>query len=172
MPLKTRALGAFFGKTPLKTRALGALFGKTPLKTRALGALLLRSNSLWKEGISCRTSSNILCTVFFVDVNLFKANKERAAGIAKSNNDIVGHVNNGSSTSTIDGLANEDANLMIKLKFLTYKLRTFLIRNGLSILFKDGPVAYRAYYLRDVFSSIQSETIMQKSCRVSLLETV
>ncbi|KAK5843079.1 hypothetical protein PVK06_005510 [Gossypium arboreum] len=88
--------------------------------------------------------------VFFVDVNLFKANKERAAGIAKSNNDIVGHVNNGSSTSTIDGLANEDANLMIKLKFLTYKLRTFLIRNGLSILFKDGPAAYRAYYLRQM----------------------
>ncbi|KAB2090400.1 hypothetical protein ES319_A03G121100v1 [Gossypium barbadense] len=84
---------------------------------------------------------------FFVDVNLFKANKERAAGIAKSNNDIVGHVNNGSSTSTKDGLANEDANLMIKMKFLTYKLRTFLIRNGLSILFKDGPAAYRAYYL-------------------------
>ncbi|MBA0564916.1 hypothetical protein Golob_009822, partial [Gossypium lobatum] len=89
------------------------------------------------------------------------ANKERAAGIAKSNNDIVGHVNNGSSTSTIDGLANEDANLMIKLKFLTYKslifilvcpyqLRTFLIRNGLSILFKDGPAAYRAYYLRQM----------------------
>ncbi|PPR81393.1 hypothetical protein GOBAR_AA39324 [Gossypium barbadense] len=77
-----------------------------------------------------------------------QANKERAAGIAKNNNDIVGHVNNGSSTSTIDGLANEDANLMIKLKFLTYKLRTFLIRNGLSILFKDGPAAYRAYYLR------------------------
>ncbi|KAB2090401.1 hypothetical protein ES319_A03G121100v1 [Gossypium barbadense] len=87
---------------------------------------------------------------FFVDVNLFKANKERAAGIAKSNNDIVGHVNNGSSTSTKDGLANEDANLMIKMKFLTYKLRTFLIRNGLSILFKDGPAAYRAYYLRQM----------------------
>ncbi|KAA3489750.1 RNAligase isoform 1 [Gossypium australe] len=80
-----------------------------------------------------------------------EANKERASGIAKSNNDIVGHVNNGSSTSTIDGLANEDANLMIKLKFLTYKLRTFLIRNGLSILFKDGPAAYRAYYLRAVY---------------------
>ncbi|TYH00322.1 hypothetical protein ES288_A10G266200v1 [Gossypium darwinii] len=112
------------------------------------------------------TVKSVTGFVFFVDVNLFKANKERAAGIAKSNNDIVRHVNNGSSTSTIDGLANEDANLMIKLKFLTYKLRTFLIRNGLSILFKDGPAAYRAYYLRDVFSSIQPETIMQKSCRV------
>ncbi|KAK8651389.1 hypothetical protein V6N13_140991 [Hibiscus sabdariffa] len=87
---------------------------------------------------------------FFLDINLFKANKEHVAEIAKSNNDVVGHVNNGSSTSTVDGLANEDANLMIKLKFLTYKLRTFLIRNGLSILFKDGPAAYKAYYLRQM----------------------
>ncbi|KAK9161183.1 hypothetical protein Syun_007524 [Stephania yunnanensis] len=31
------------------------------------------------------------------------------------------------------------------------KLRTFLIRNGLSTLFKDGPVAYKSYYLRCVF---------------------
>lgn len=28
------------------------------------------------------------------------------------------------------------------------QLRTFLIRNGLSTLFKDGPSAYKAYYLR------------------------
>lgn len=28
------------------------------------------------------------------------------------------------------------------------QLRTFLIRNGLSILFKEGPGAYKAYYLR------------------------
>jgi hypothetical protein len=47
-----------------------------------------------------------------------------------------------------DGLADDDANLMIKMKFLTYKLRTFLIRNGLSILFKDGAAAYKTYYLR------------------------
>ncbi|XVE59773.1 hypothetical protein DITRI_Ditri05aG0074000 [Diplodiscus trichospermus] len=87
---------------------------------------------------------------FFLDINLFKANKERAAEIAKSNNDLVGRVNNGSNNSTRDGLADDDANLMIKLKFLTYKLRTFLIRNGLSILFKDGPAAYKAYYLRQM----------------------
>ncbi|XP_063937149.1 tRNA ligase 1 isoform X2 [Daucus carota subsp. sativus] len=48
------------------------------------------------------------------------------------------------------GLADEDANLMIKLKFLTYKLRTFLIRNGLSILFKEGPDAYKTYYMRQM----------------------
>lgn len=82
---------------------------------------------------------------FFVDINLFKANKERAAEIAKNNN-IDGNVNDRAK----DGLADDDANLMIKLKFLTYKLRTFLIRNGLSTLFKDGPSAYKAYYLRQM----------------------
>ncbi|KAJ6969377.1 hypothetical protein NC653_037136 [Populus alba x Populus x berolinensis] len=73
------------------------------------------------------------------------ANKERAAEIAKNNN-IDGNVNDRAK----DGLADDDANLMIKLKFLTYKLRTFLIRNGLSTLFKDGPSAYKAYYLRQM----------------------
>ncbi|XP_057969723.1 tRNA ligase 1-like [Malania oleifera] len=87
---------------------------------------------------------------FFVDINLFKANKERAAQIAKNSNDLLSSVNGSDSTSAKDDLADEDANLMIKLKFLTYKLRTFLIRNGLSILFKDGPGAYKAYYLRQM----------------------
>ena len=64
----------------------------------------------------------VLCSGFFLDINLFKTNKERAAEIAKSNNDLVGHVNNGSSISTRDDLADDDANLMIKLKFLTYKV--------------------------------------------------
>lgn len=37
-----------------------------------------------------------------------------------------------------------------KLVVVTFssQLRTFLIRNGLSILFKEGPAAYKAYYLR------------------------
>ncbi|GAB4854981.1 hypothetical protein Ancab_023568 [Ancistrocladus abbreviatus] len=86
---------------------------------------------------------------FFVDINLFKANKERAAEIAKNTN--MGHdFSAGNDTSGPDAFADEDANLMIKLKFLTYKLRTFLIRNGLPILFKDGPGAYRTYYLRQM----------------------
>ncbi|CBI16268.3 unnamed protein product, partial [Vitis vinifera] len=87
---------------------------------------------------------------FFVDLNLFKANKEKAAEIAKNNNDLGKNVKGNSGASGQEGLADEDANLMIKLKFLTYKLRTFLIRNGLSILFKEGPSAYRAYYLRQM----------------------
>ncbi|XP_034219593.1 tRNA ligase 1 isoform X2 [Prunus dulcis] len=85
---------------------------------------------------------------FFVDINLFKASKERAAEIAKDKSSIVEDVS--SDMPGKYGLADEDANLMIKLKFLTYKLRTFLIRNGLSILFKEGPAAYKAYYLRQM----------------------
>ncbi|KAI8573733.1 hypothetical protein RHMOL_Rhmol01G0299200 [Rhododendron molle] len=87
---------------------------------------------------------------FFVDINLFKANKEKVAEMAKNSNDLVENVNNSDGTSRKDGLADEDANLMIKLKFLTYKLRTFLIRNGLPILFKQGPAAYKTYYLRQM----------------------
>ncbi|KAI3899528.1 hypothetical protein MKW92_026618 [Papaver armeniacum] len=86
---------------------------------------------------------------FFVDINLFKVSKDKAA---EYNNVQSKNANGSSETSTsgADGLADEDANLMIKLKFLTYKIRAFLIRNGLSILFKDGPAAYRTYYLRQM----------------------
>ncbi|KAJ0083774.1 hypothetical protein Patl1_30766 [Pistacia atlantica] len=86
---------------------------------------------------------------FFVDINLFKANKEKAAEIAKNNS--MGGISSGNGGLPGKGdLADDDANLMIKLKFLTYKIRTFLIRNGLSTLFKDGPAAYKAYYLRQM----------------------
>ncbi|CAJ2654356.1 unnamed protein product [Trifolium pratense] len=82
---------------------------------------------------------------FFVDINLFKADKEKVAGISKNS------INESGSTGTEkDDFADEDANLMVKLKFLTYKLRTFLIRNGLPILFKEGTGAYKAYYLRQM----------------------
>ncbi|KAK9168982.1 hypothetical protein Syun_001122 [Stephania yunnanensis] len=89
---------------------------------------------------------------FFVDVNLLKADNEKVANVAKNDNFPVKNVNGNFSTrmSVTDGLADEDANSMIKLKFLTYKLRTFLIRNGLSTLFKDGPAAYKSYYLRQM----------------------
>ncbi|XP_075093401.1 tRNA ligase 1 [Nicotiana tabacum] len=81
---------------------------------------------------------------FFVDLDLFKANEEKAAEMVQSSNHMVKNEEEDSS------LADEDANLMVKLKFLTYKLRTFLIRNGLMTLFKEGPSAYKAYYLRQM----------------------
>ncbi|KAL8553570.1 hypothetical protein ACS0TY_002035 [Phlomoides rotata] len=83
---------------------------------------------------------------FFVDLNLFKANKERVVKFSKEPD--AGSGSNGDLTK--DGLAVEDANLMIKLKFLTYKIRTFLIRNGLSVLFNKDEVAYKDYYLRQM----------------------
>ncbi|KAH0458939.1 hypothetical protein IEQ34_011753 [Dendrobium chrysotoxum] len=89
---------------------------------------------------------------FFVDIDLFKVQKDKASELAKESNALLSNLSI-SCPSKIekDGLADDDANLMIKLKFLTYKIRTFLIRNGLSILFKDGPSAYKTYYLRAVY---------------------
>ncbi|CAN0855316.1 tRNA ligase 1 [Linum grandiflorum] len=85
---------------------------------------------------------------FFIDINLFKANTKKATEILESKDNKLGNENGVGLAK--DSLADDDANLMIKLKFLTYKLRTFLIRNGLSVLFKDGPAAYRTYYLRQM----------------------
>uniref|UniRef100_A0A453MX15 Uncharacterized protein n=1 Tax=Aegilops tauschii subsp. strangulata TaxID=200361 RepID=A0A453MX15_AEGTS len=84
---------------------------------------------------------------FFIDVNLFKA-----AELSKDSNALPENINGvlNSRSSTKDGLVDEDSNLMVKLKFVTYKIRTFLIRNGLSTLFKDGLSAYRTYYLRQM----------------------
>ncbi|KAF7082552.1 hypothetical protein CFC21_086421 [Triticum aestivum] len=84
---------------------------------------------------------------FFVDVNLFKA-----AELSEDSNTLPENTNGASNSrsSTKDGLVEEDSNLMVKLKFLTYKIRTFLIRNGLSTLFKEGTSAYRTYYLRQM----------------------
>lgn len=57
---------------------------------------------------------------FFVDINLFKADKEKAAEISKNNS-----INeSGNTSSEKDDFADEDANLMVKLKFLTYKVYT------------------------------------------------
>ncbi|KAL8120546.1 tRNA ligase 1-like [Apium graveolens] len=86
---------------------------------------------------------------FFVDLNLFKATEDGGPKVDKVCVDLTNHVND-SNESEKGGLADEDANLMIKMKFVTYKLRTFLIRNGLSILFKEGPAAYKTYYMRQM----------------------
>lgn len=56
-----------------------------------------------------------------MDINLFKATKERAAEISKGSQDIIENVNGTGGMSKGD-LTDDDANLMIKLKFLTYKV--------------------------------------------------
>ena len=61
---------------------------------------------------------------FFIDVNLFKANNKKAAELSKDSNTLLKNINGAldSSSSTKDDLADEDSNLMVKLKFLTYKV--------------------------------------------------
>lgn len=55
---------------------------------------------------------------FFVDLNLFKSNKGRAAEFLSETNSGSGKIGEPEKND----LADEDANLMIKLKFLTYKV--------------------------------------------------
>ncbi|KAH7352709.1 hypothetical protein KP509_19G059600 [Ceratopteris richardii] len=76
---------------------------------------------------------------FFVDICLFdEIDQYETSQLTKEHEVFVED----------DALADETEHLMLKLKFLTYKLRTFLIRNGLSTLFESGFAAYRKYYLR------------------------
>lgn len=84
---------------------------------------------------------------FFVDVSLFDAGQKQTSIASLSENFQNNlHVIMGQT----DVLADESENLMLKLKFLPYKIRTFLIRNGLSTLFRSGFPAYRKYYLRQM----------------------
>ncbi|XBJ13281.1 hypothetical protein VPH35_017662 [Triticum aestivum] len=92
---------------------------------------------------------------FFVDVNLFKANNRKAAEHPKDSNTLL---------KNIDG--DEDSNLMVKLKFLTYKVRTFLIRNGLSTLFEDGPSDYRDDCLRQMENWGTSASKQKELCEL------
>lgn len=57
-------------------------------------------------------------------MNLFKANNKKAAELAKDGNTLLKNINGAldSNGSVVDGLADEDSNLMVKLKFLTYKV--------------------------------------------------
>lgn len=60
---------------------------------------------------------------FFVDIDLFKVQKDRASELAKESSDLLKNLNISRASKTeTDGLADDDANLMIKLKFLTYKV--------------------------------------------------
>lgn len=68
-------------------------------------------------------SDSLVFPGFFVDINLFKANKEKAAEISMKSS-----INESDSTSSEkDDFADEDANLMVKLKFLTYKVNIHVL---------------------------------------------
>uniref|UniRef100_A0A0E0HXR8 tRNA ligase phosphodiesterase domain-containing protein n=4 Tax=Oryza TaxID=4527 RepID=A0A0E0HXR8_ORYNI len=60
---------------------------------------------------------------FFVDVNLFKVNNMKSSIPSEDIDTSLKNINGAldSNSSAKDGLADEDSNLMVKLKFLTYK---------------------------------------------------
>jgi len=64
-----------------------------------------------------QVSDSLILLGFFVDINLFNANKETAAEISSNSVNETG-----SNSAGEDDFADEDANLMVKLKFLTYKV--------------------------------------------------
>uniref|UniRef100_A0ACD5XYW8 Uncharacterized protein n=1 Tax=Avena sativa TaxID=4498 RepID=A0ACD5XYW8_AVESA len=61
---------------------------------------------------------------FFIHINLFKANNMKGAELSKDSNTSLEIIDGAvdSSSSAQDGLAGEDSSLMVKLKFLNYKV--------------------------------------------------
>lgn len=99
-----------------------------------LKRLLQKTSSLYSYDLLIAFQCLPFLSGFFIDINLFKANKEKAAELGKNR---TSSIDGGSSAASgKDGLADEDANLMIKLKFLTYKVNVNLgIHETVKILF-------------------------------------
>ncbi|XP_002993571.2 tRNA ligase 1 [Selaginella moellendorffii] len=80
---------------------------------------------------------------FFVDVMLTKDSQNNSSSSNETEEVTLGHLDQ-------DAMADDAEHLMVKLKFLTYKIRTFLIRNGIDILFNKGKQGYKDYYFRQM----------------------
>lgn len=89
---------------------------------------------------------------FFVDVCLCRDQRQIASQPSIPAVDLLSEKLNTLHVSNVgdDMLADDSENLMLKLKFLPYKIRTFLIRNGLDTLFNNGFGPYRKYYFRQM----------------------
>jgi hypothetical protein len=57
-------------------------------------------------------------------------------------------VNRGTNMDVDDAELNENASLMLKMKFLPYMVRTFCCRNGLQIIKNSGPTAFAQYTMK------------------------
>nr|GEZ78778.1 tRNA ligase 1 isoform X1 [Tanacetum cinerariifolium] len=77
--------------------------------------------------------------------------KKRAEEIDKTSTEVGCNDRSSDSTSRKNGLADADANLMIKLKFLTYK-NIFNSQRLIRTFKKDGLAAYKTYYIRKMVS--------------------
>lgn len=67
---------------------------------------------------------NVSWLGFFIHINLCKANNKKGAELSKDSNTSLEIIDGAvdSSSSAQDGLAGEDSSLMLKLKFLNYKV--------------------------------------------------
>ena len=90
----------------------------------------------------CEGANDVLLSGFFVDVNLFKESKERKAEIGKSRVGVVNSDNGNVGAVGADSLADEDANLMVKLKFLTYKVGTEVLITDADIVWEAETVSF------------------------------
>ncbi|CAM6083091.1 unnamed protein product [Calypogeia fissa] len=86
---------------------------------------------------------------FFVDVDLFHSKDNLSAATGDGLEEKLAELSVDEQKSQANTL-NDTENLMLKLKFLPYKLRTFLIRNGLACLLNKGVAEYKSYYMRQM----------------------
>ncbi|KAI3995207.1 hypothetical protein MKX01_032009 [Papaver californicum] len=80
---------------------------------------------------------------------LYRVSKDKAAEVAEDNSVQLKNANGSSETMIHCNAFLKEFIFEEKISLgFWLQIRTFLIRNGLSILFKDGPAAYRTYYMR------------------------
>ncbi|KAJ8749159.1 hypothetical protein K2173_018628 [Erythroxylum novogranatense] len=94
---------------------------------------------------------------FFVDINLFKANKHNAIEIARNHKSVVRTFKDDSEITAKEGLADDDANLVIKLKFLTYKYHDDKTR--IKDAMKSGKITMLSTWTFEDFKSATSDDI-------------
>uniref|UniRef100_A0A7I4CXU8 tRNA ligase phosphodiesterase domain-containing protein n=1 Tax=Physcomitrium patens TaxID=3218 RepID=A0A7I4CXU8_PHYPA len=87
---------------------------------------------------------------FFVDVCVLTGSNAPEVMNMKSLADDSDQETSGFGESEQSDSVDETENLMLKMKFLPYKIRTFLIRNGISALFDKGVADYKEYYTRQM----------------------
>ncbi|CAI5479194.1 unnamed protein product [Closterium sp. Yama58-4] len=90
---------------------------------------------------------------FFLEAAIVEVDKCTGKQLPAATGDAVADAaaagDDGVSSATVEGGENEQVpHVMLKMKFLPYKLRTFLIRNGLGTLLKKGRHEYMAYASR------------------------
>ncbi|GAQ89772.1 RNA ligase [Klebsormidium nitens] len=133
-----------------KTRPLEEDVPGTPAGSFVLTVHVLQDSVFTKYQSEMRKHADLwpLYRGFFVDITLWEPQHTPPTFSTAS-----GPPTDEAGTSGAGGAGvAEDAvePLMLKMKFLPYKLRTFMIRNGISNLFNKGKADYKAYIQRQI----------------------